>query len=110
MEGSSQLQVSYSSLGFKNITINHAPDTTSGPVKVVVVRLNRPEKLNAVTEDMLTELEKAYILFEKDPQVQAVVLTGAGKAFCAGADLSVGFSELFSQKESEERRRNFKDQ
>ncbi|KAF5012137.1 hypothetical protein FDECE_1786 [Fusarium decemcellulare] len=109
MNHSSQLPASYSNLGFKTLTISHNPNTATSPTKVVILRLSRPDQLNAVTGDMLAELEMAYHLFEKDPRVRAVVLTGSGKAFCAGADLSVGFSSLASQKQSEEGVRSFRD-
>jgi hypothetical protein len=54
---------------------------------VVVVRLNRPERLNAINEVMQTEL--AYVLDDlaTDQSVHAVVLTGAGRGFCAGIDM-----------------------
>lgn len=110
MGSSSHLPNSYTNIGFKNITINHVPDTSTGPSTAVVMRLSRPDRLNAVTSDMLTEIETAYQLFEKDPRVRTIVLTGSGKAFCAGADLSIGFSGLFSQKQSAEGLKNFRDQ
>ena len=56
--------------------------------------LNRPSKFNAVTEGMLLELESAFKLFDRDDRIKAIVVTGAGRAFCAGADLEVGFSDL----------------
>lgn len=54
---------------------------------VVVVRLNRPERLNAINEVMQTEL--AYVLDDlaTDQSVHSVVLTGAGRGFCAGIDM-----------------------
>jgi enoyl-CoA hydratase len=54
---------------------------------VVVVRLNRPERLNAINETMQTELTAALADFSTDPAVRAVVLTGAGRGFCAGLDM-----------------------
>ncbi|WP_037574526.1 enoyl-CoA hydratase/isomerase family protein [Phaeacidiphilus oryzae] len=50
--------------------------------------LNRPERKNSFTFDMLDEWAAAYREFERDEDIRAVVLTGAGDAFCAGADLS----------------------
>ncbi|MBW3095816.1 enoyl-CoA hydratase/isomerase family protein [Pseudohoeflea coraliihabitans] len=50
------------------------------------VTLNRPDKLNALTIAMLTELKDAIDTANADPQARAIVLTGAGRAFCAGAD------------------------
>jgi enoyl-CoA hydratase/carnithine racemase len=54
---------------------------------VVVVRLNRPELLNAINATMQTELTAALADFTTDPSVRAVVLTGAGRGFCAGIDM-----------------------
>jgi enoyl-CoA hydratase/carnithine racemase len=52
--------------------------------------LNRPEKLNAVTPTMIEELIAAYDRADADDGVRAVIVTGAGRAFCAGADLGAG--------------------
>ena len=54
---------------------------------VVVVRLNRPERLNAINEVMQTELGQALGDLAADPSVHAVVLTGSGRGFCAGIDM-----------------------
>src|ERR1700752_2251026 len=54
---------------------------------VVVVRLNRPERLNAINEVMQTELGQALGDLAADQSVHAVVLTGAGRGFCAGIDM-----------------------
>lgn len=56
--------------------------------RVAVVTVNDPERRNAVTDVMSELLCDAVARAEADPEVHAVVLTGAGKAFCAGADLS----------------------
>ena len=57
---------------------------------VSTVTLSRPEKLNAVTRAMLDELHAAFDVADADDAVRAVVVTGSGRAFCAGADLSGG--------------------
>jgi enoyl-CoA hydratase/carnithine racemase len=54
---------------------------------VAVVTLNRPERLNAITGAMLDRLAEALVELDRDPGVRAVVLTGAGRGFCAGLDL-----------------------
>ena len=57
-----------------------------GPVAVIT--LNRPEALNALSPEMLDDLERTLREVEADPGLRAIVLTGAGeKAFCAGADI-----------------------
>jgi enoyl-CoA hydratase/carnithine racemase len=55
---------------------------------VAVLTLNRPEHLNAYTADMGTSLSRAYRDCDQDDDVRAIVVTGAGRAFCAGADFS----------------------
>ena len=57
---------------------------------VAIVTLNRPEKLNAMTARMGAELGDAMAEADGDDEVRAVVVTGAGRAFCAGADLGSG--------------------
>ncbi len=57
---------------------------------VAVVTLNRPEQLNAFTGPMGDELGRAYASCDADDAVRAVIVTGAGRAFCAGADLEPG--------------------
>lgn len=54
---------------------------------VAVVTLNRPDKLNAYTPEMGEEIVDAFHCAAADQAVRAVILTGAGKAFCAGVDL-----------------------
>lgn len=54
----------------------------------VLITLNRPEAMNALSEELLEELDRALAEAEGDPQIRAVVLTGAGDAFSVGEDLS----------------------
>lgn len=65
---------------------------------VALLTLNRPAKLNAFSAEMGRGLEEAYRRCDEDDDIGAVVLTGAGRAFCAGADLSGG-AETFAQLE-----------
>jgi len=55
---------------------------------VALIRLNRPEKLNACSGDLLRRLSELHRQCDDDDSVRAVVLTGSGRAFCAGADMS----------------------
>jgi enoyl-CoA hydratase/carnithine racemase len=59
-----------------------------GPV--LTIALHRPERMNAYTHDMSVELMRAFDLADADDAVRAVIVTGSGRAFCAGADLSLG--------------------
>jgi 2-(1,2-epoxy-1,2-dihydrophenyl)acetyl-CoA isomerase len=54
---------------------------------VASITLNRPERLNAFTQAMLAELHQALDAIEHDPAIRALLLTGAGRGFCAGQDL-----------------------
>src|SRR3989304_2117987 len=56
--------------------------------RVGLITLNRPEKLNAWTPTMESEFMDAVGRASSDPQVGALVVTGAGRGFCAGADIS----------------------
>ena len=56
--------------------------------RVAVITVNDPDRRNAVTDAMSQQLRESVGRAEADPGVHAVVVTGAGKAFCAGADLS----------------------
>src|SRR5947208_13893415 len=55
--------------------------------KVAVLTLNRPDRLNAMSPPMLDALLEALPLLAADPEVGVVVLTGAGRGFCAGGDV-----------------------
>ncbi len=55
-----------------------------------LITLNRPERLNAWTTRMGQEIEQAFDEAERDDDVHAIVVTGAGRGFCAGADLQAG--------------------
>lgn len=58
--------------------------------RVVTITLDRPDKLNAFTPHMFRELMDAFDRADADDDVRAVIVTGRGRAFCAGADLSLG--------------------
>ncbi len=54
---------------------------------VAVLTMNRPERLNAMSRAMLEAMDAALVRLAADPEIGAVVLTGAGKGFCAGGDV-----------------------
>jgi enoyl-CoA hydratase len=56
--------------------------------RVLLLTLNRPEKLNALSKDLLRQLSQALLDAERDTNIACAVLTGAGRAFTAGADIS----------------------
>jgi len=55
---------------------------------IATITFNRPEKRNAMSDDMRTEFIHALELVAADKAIKALVLTGAGKGFCAGGDIS----------------------
>lgn len=60
---------------------------------VAVITLNRPERLNALVSSIMGQLREALAGVAEDPEVGCVVLTGAGRGFCAGGDLKEGGRE-----------------
>ena len=67
---------------------------------LLLLTLNRPDQLNAFTVQMADELVAAYERASLDDAVRVIVVTGAGKAFCAGMDLSTG-GNVFGLDESQ---------
>ncbi|MFM7044438.1 MAG: enoyl-CoA hydratase/isomerase family protein [Ilumatobacteraceae bacterium] len=59
---------------------------------VATVTLNAPERLNTISAAMLDQLSDALLVADRDPDVRCIVLTGAGRAFCAGLDMTAQMS------------------
>jgi enoyl-CoA hydratase/carnithine racemase len=62
---------------------------------VATITLNRPERLNALTFEVYRELTETFATLGNEPEVRAVVITGAGRAFCSGGDVHDIIGELF---------------
>ena len=75
--------------------------TTELSDHVLTITLNRPDRLNAFTATMGDELRAAFDQADADDEVRVVIVTGAGRGFCAGADLERG-SETFTKREHED--------
>jgi len=69
--------------------------------QVMVVTLDRPQKLNAFTGPMGKALSAAYAQADADDEVRSVIVTGAGRAFCAGADFEPSGGETFAAPRDE---------
>jgi enoyl-CoA hydratase/carnithine racemase len=75
--------------------------TTELTDRVLTITLNRPDRLNAWTQTMFGELLAAFDRADEDDEVRAVIVTGAGRAFCAGADLERG-ADTFAKRDHED--------
>jgi enoyl-CoA hydratase/carnithine racemase len=73
---------------------------------ILTITLNRPDKLNAFTGTMMTEMIDAFRRANKDDNVRAIIVTGAGRAFCAGADLSSGANTFDATQRGDRPERN----
>ncbi|MFI5037715.1 MAG: enoyl-CoA hydratase-related protein, partial [Solirubrobacterales bacterium] len=74
--------------------------TTDVADRVLTITLNRPERLNAWTATMGRELIEAFDRADADDEVGAIIVTGAGRGYCAGADLAGG-GETFDWRDRE---------
>jgi enoyl-CoA hydratase/carnithine racemase len=72
----------------------YAHDAATG---VATITLNRPERLNALTFEVYAELRDAFAALDTEPGVRAVVITGAGRAFCSGGDVEDIIGALFAR-------------
>lgn len=72
---------------YKTLLLTRDAETNT----VAILTLNRPEAMNSFNTVMFRELQRAYADLDADPTVRVIVVTGAGRAFCAGADISDGF-------------------
>lgn len=64
---------------------------------IVTITLNRPDRLNALTFEVYTELWQTFLRLDSEPKVRAIVLTGAGRAFCSGGDVEDIIGALFER-------------
>src|SRR5215213_283842 len=64
---------------------------------IATIRLNRPERLNALTFEVYRELIDTFAALRDEPEVRVVVITGSGKAFCSGGDVHDIIGELFAR-------------
>ncbi|KAB8339019.1 hypothetical protein FH972_021958 [Carpinus fangiana] len=103
------LPKSYNDLKFEEIRVSHHPASSPDPTPVIIVTLYRPKNYNAFTDKMCEELERIYALLSIDDRVKAVVMTGHGRMYCAGADLNQGFKldgSLHREAETEKTHRD----
>ena len=77
--------------------------TTELDHRTLTVTLNRPDRMNALTEKMLVELLQVFDEIDRNDEIRVAIVTGAGRAFCAGADLGGG-GKTFDHSQEEEAR------
>jgi enoyl-CoA hydratase/carnithine racemase len=80
------------SLSPKSFLYRH--DTTTG---VAAITLNRPDRLNALTFEVYSELRDTFAALDTEPGVRSIVLTGAGRGFCSGGDVEDIIGALFGR-------------
>ena len=95
---------SYTNLPFRHIRLSHVPASSLEPTPVILLTLYRPQNHNAFTDIMVEDLTHAFSLLSDDPRVRAIVVTGHGKMFCAGADLDAGKGLIFEEETVETHR------
>ena len=71
--------------------------TVDPATAVATITLNRPERLNALTFEVYTELRDTFRALDTEPGVRAVIITGTGRAFCSGGDVEDIIGALFSR-------------
>ncbi|KAF1988435.1 ClpP/crotonase [Aulographum hederae CBS 113979] len=82
------LPSSYSDLPYTAIKLSHYPTSSPSPTPILILTLNRPKMHNAFTNTMMLEMEEVIGMISVDDRVKCCVVTGSGRIFCAGADLS----------------------
>src|SRR6478672_2036558 len=71
--------------------------TVDPATAVATITLNRPERLNALTFEVYTELRNTFRALDTEPGVRAVIITGTGRAFCSGGDVEDIIGALFGR-------------
>ena len=84
---------------------NYETLDTTRDKKVLTIQFTRPEKMNTFSGQMLKDILEVLDDAEKDDEVRAVIFTGSGKAFCAGADLSSG-EDTFDMSDRQKKDQN----
>ena len=81
-------------MSYRLSAIGYQVDATT---QVATITLNRPERLNALTFEVYKELRDLFRALDTDPEVRAIIITGAGRAFCSGGDVEDIIGALFAR-------------
>jgi len=71
--------------------------TLDPKTSVATITINRPERLNALTFDVYAELRDTFRALDTEPNVRAILITGAGRGFCSGGDVEDIIGALFGR-------------
>jgi enoyl-CoA hydratase/carnithine racemase len=94
---------SYANLPFKHISLSHHPTSSPAVTPIIIISIDRVEKNNAFTSEMEHGLVRAFDMLDLDDRVKAIVVTGKGRMFCAGADLEIGLNRAQGLRDKEHR-------
>ena len=61
--------------------------------QIFIIRMNRPERLNAMGRELMEALAEQWVSFRKDPDLEVAIFTGTGRGFCAGEDMKESLEE-----------------
>jgi len=94
---------SYASLPFTHISLSHHPANSPTVTPIIIIYIDRVSKNNAFTSEMEHSLVQAFDMLDLDERVKAIVVTGKGRMFCAGADLEIGLNRAPGIRDKEHR-------
>jgi enoyl-CoA hydratase/carnithine racemase len=94
---------SYAKLQFTHISLSHHPANSPTVTPIIIIYIDRVEKNNAFTLEMELSLVEAFNMLDLDERVKAIVVTGKGRMFCAGADLEIGLNREEGIRDKEHR-------
>lgn len=94
---------SYSALSLPQLSLSHHPADSREVTPVIIIYLDRTNKNNAFTSEMELSLVQAFDMLDLDERVKAIVVTGKGRIFCAGADLEIGLHREDGIRDKEHR-------
>ena len=86
-----------------HISLSHHPANSPTVTPIIIIYIDRVEKSNAFTSEMEAGLVQVFDMLDLDERVKAIVVTGKGRMFCAGADLGIGLHREEGLRDKEHR-------
>lgn len=93
----------YAKIPFEHISLSHHPASSPTVTPIIIIFIDRIEKNNAFTSEMEHSLVQAFDMLDLDDRVKAIVVTGKGRMFCAGADLEIGLNRAPGLRDKDHR-------